>query len=181
MPISQISSRFFLLALVAGTLGACSSSPVAPVTPTAPVVPTTDPVQPPARGIYPSANIQSEGEGLVRVALELKRVDVDARVSGYQGALSYPAELKLERVEVPEGVVGSWNDGQNGRVEFAGAALDGMPGETMVVLHFRSQQLPKADDLSLRIEELTSTDGYRSLMSLVSSKADRSLAMETGF
>lgn len=181
MPILPIFSRFLLLGLVLGALGACSSSPVAPVSPTVPVAPTPDPVQPPARGIYPTVEVQSEGEGQVRVALQLKRVDVDTKVAGYQGALSFPAELSLERVEVPQGIVGSWNEGQSGRVEFAGAALDGMPGETMVVLHFRAQQLPKADALALRMEELTSADdGYRSLMSLVSSKADRSLAM-TGF
>jgi hypothetical protein len=178
MQIFRISGRFLLLGLIVVSLGACGSSPVAPITPTAPVVPTPDPVQPPARGIYPTVEVQSEGEGQVRVAVELKRVDVDTRVAGYQGALSFPAELSLERVEVPEGVTGSWNDGQKGRVEFAGVALDGMPGETMVVLHFRAQQLPKADALALHIEELTSAEnGYKSLMSLVSSEADRSLAM----
>jgi hypothetical protein len=181
MPILRIFSRFLLLGAIAGTLGACSSSPVAPVTPPAPVEPTPDPVQPPARGIYPTVDIQSEGEGQVRVALELKRVDVDTKVAGYQGALSFPAELSLERVEVPQGVVGSWNGGQSGRVEFAGAALDGMPGETMVVHHFHSQQLPKAGDLSLRMDELTSAGDLQNLMSLVSSKADRSLAMGAGF
>jgi hypothetical protein len=56
-----------------------------------------------------------------------------------------------------------------------------MPGETMVVLHFRSQQLPKADDLSLSMDELTSAGDLQNLMSLVSSKANRSLAMGTGF
>lgn len=146
--------------LLAGGASGCTNA-------VAPEKPEVDPLHGLGTGIHPVAVIGTSTDGTTRVAIHLKRVGVDIRVASYQAELSL-SRGSLVRAELPEGIAGSWNEISPGTLRVAGAALEGIGDEAVLIAYVRAGEV-RATDLRLRVEELTSTDGFSDASGLLSS------------
>jgi hypothetical protein len=123
------------------------------------------------RGIYPLVNVVSETEGAAQVELYLKRVQVDDRLAGYQGELTYDASiLTLEHTDLPPGLIGSTNETAPGHVRFAGAAPDGVGDVPVLALRFTQRGAIGQQSFGVKVEEVAGASGFADLTSQVSTR-----------
>lgn len=144
--------------LLVGATGGCTNM-------AAPEQPDPDPVEKLGPGIHPVAVITGASNEETRLEVHLKRVGVDIRLASYQAELSH-GRGSFVQADLPEGVSGSWNEAAPGQLRFAGAALDGVGNGAVLIAYVRADEL-KASDLRLKVEELTSTDGFADATALV--------------
>jgi hypothetical protein len=98
------------------------------------------------------------------MALYLKQVQVKATVASYQGELSFDASaLKLDGAELPQGIVGAWNETKPGQVRFAGAAMAGLSAGPVLTLHFTGKGAVRADAFTLRVEDVVGAANFENL------------------
>jgi hypothetical protein len=115
-------------------------------------------------GIHPVVVVTNQSEGKATVALYLKQVQVTATLASYQGELSYDATaFKLEGAELPQGIVGAWNETKPGQVRFAGAAMTGLSAGPVLTLHFTGKGAVRADAFTLRMEEVVGAANFENL------------------
>ncbi|HEX7243688.1 MAG TPA: hypothetical protein VF263_25600 [Longimicrobiaceae bacterium] len=124
--------------------------------------------QDPGPGIHPVIVLAGEGGGTAVVRLHLRRVQVDGAISSYQGEVSYDTRaLTLSRAELPQGVAGAWNEPAPGRVRFAGASPQGVGDVPVLTLHFRTRGPVEGSGFRVKMEEVVSAIGFRSLSARV--------------
>lgn len=112
-------------------------------------------------GIHPIVVLTSQSGGNATVAVHLKRVQVTTAVASYQGELSYDANLlKLAGAELPQGIVGAWNEVMPGQVRFAGAAMNGVGEGPILTLRFTSAGAIKAEAFKIRLEEVVGATDF---------------------
>ena len=117
-----------------------------------------------APGIHPLMVVTNQSGGTATLALYLKQVQVNATVASYQGELSYdPSVLKLEGAELPQSVVGAWNETKPGQVRFAGAAMTGVTAGPVLTLRFTSKGTVQAEIFKLRMEEVVGAKDFENL------------------
>lgn len=119
-------------------------------------------------GIHPIVVVASKSGSSAVVELHLRRVRVDASVASYQGEIQYDTKvLTLSGAEFPRGATGAWNEVSPGKVRFAGASLEGLADGAVLTLRFttRGRGSILAEDFKLRMEEVVSTSGFKSLTS----------------
>lgn len=102
--------------------------------------------------------------GTVTLQMYLMRVEVDSEISSYQVQLRYDTEL-MEFVNgtVPQGIMGTFNEPEPGRLRMVGLALDGMPEDGTFGLEFTLKGDQGATELVLEVEELTGDLGSTNL------------------
>lgn len=119
-------------------------------------------------GIHPVLVVTEQGGGEASVTLQLKRVQVQQQVASYQGELTYDAAaLTLRDAAVPAGISGMWHEPEQGRIRFAGAAVDGLGEGAVLTLRFATRERVEAADFSIGMEELVSTESFGSLTAQV--------------
>jgi hypothetical protein len=115
-------------------------------------------------GIHPIVVVANQSADKATVALYLKQVQVTATLASYQGELSYDASaLKLEGAELPQGIVGAWNEVKPGQVRFAGAAMTGVSAGPVLTLRFTSKGAVQANAFKLRMEEVVGAANFENL------------------
>lgn len=116
-------------------------------------------------GIHPVMVVASQSGNTATLELHLKRVKVDASIASFQGELSYDASaMKLTGAELPQGIMGSWNETAPGTVRFAGAALEGIGDRAVLVLRFTGKGV-RAESFRVMMEEIVSAAGFENLAS----------------
>lgn len=115
-------------------------------------------------GIHPIVVVANQSAGKATVALYLKQVQVNSAVASYQGELSYNADaLKLDGAELPQGVVGAWNEIKPGQVRFAGAAMSGVSAGPVLTLRFTTKTAVQPEAFKLRMEEVVGSANFENL------------------
>lgn len=122
-------------------------------------------------GIHPIVVVASRAGASARVELQLRRVQVDAKVSSYQGELQYDTRvMKLEGAELPTGIMGAWNETAPGKVRFAGATLEGMGDGAVLTLRFTTTGAIRAEGFKVRMEEIVASSDFQNLSTKVVSR-----------
>ena len=147
------------LALTAAALmfAACDQAPTVP----------EDPFANLPKGIHPVLVTSQQG-GEATVELHLRRVDVTEHVAGVQGELTFDASrLALEGAEFQAGSSGMWNPVADGRVRFAGVAVDGFSDTPVLTMHFQGSVRDAERAFGVKVEEITALEGFANQTSLV--------------
>ncbi len=119
-----------------------------------------------APGIHPIVVVGGRSGNVTQVELHLKRIQVDASISSYQGELEYDTgALTLAGAELPGGIVGAWNEPSTGKVRFAGAALEGIGENPVLLLRFTSKGEVQRGSFKLKVEEIVAAADFQSLSS----------------
>ncbi|HEU0297936.1 MAG TPA: hypothetical protein VFR37_00735 [Longimicrobium sp.] len=110
-------------------------------------------------GIYPLVTLTASGAGAARADLSLERVQVPARVAGYQGEITYDTGvLTLQAVQLPAGIVGSTHQSAPGRIHFSGAAAQGVDDGPVLTLVFQRRGRVDRGAFTVTLEEVTAED-----------------------
>jgi hypothetical protein len=135
-----------LLALGLGALAGCEDAGA----PTA-----ADPLAGLTRGIHPLVVLAKPAGDTVRVELRLHQVEMNARISSFQGELTFDTgRLTLVGAEVPPHLLVAWNEVEAGRVRLAGAGAEGLGEVPMLVLRFVPGGTEGAGAFKLGMEEI---------------------------
>lgn len=148
-------SRIVAALLGLGLLGGCENAGM----PTEPSV-----LEGLAPGIHPIVVVGSKTGTTTQVQLYLKKVQVDAPISSFQGEFDYDSQgLTLAEAEIPQGITGAWNKTADGKIRFAGAALEGVGEGPVLTLRFQSKTALQRSDFKVKMEELTAAEDFHSL------------------
>lgn len=127
-----------------------------------------------AAGIYPSIEVGTPAASTTPVQVHFRRVKTDARIGSFQGEVVYRTELgTVARAELPEGITGSWNEVEPGRLRFAGAAVGPVADGAVLTLYLQGGRAPRDADFTLKIEEITAPDQFSNLTSMIVETAAR--------
>lgn len=115
------------------------------------------PVEPAlGQGIHPVLVVTPLEAGESRVELVLRRVDVAEQVGSVQGELTYDAaRMRLRSAEIPQGIMGAWNEVSPGRIRFAGLKVDGLGDGAVLALRVEASAPLAAEAFSVTLSELT--------------------------
>lgn len=98
------------------------------------------------------------------VQLHLRRQGVETPIASYQGELRYDVErLTVQGGSFPAGVVGAWNEVEPGRVRFAAAAPEGLPGTLALTLRATPRGEIGESAFQVRMEELVGAAAFENL------------------
>jgi hypothetical protein len=126
-------------------------------------------------GIHPVISVPDAQEWQAgqpsRVALHLIAVEVDEGVNSAQGDLFYDhEELDLQEVKFPQGLMGAWNEVEEGHVRFAGISLDVIGDRPVLEMSISSARPLQARDFEVRLDEIVTAEGFENLTNLVSER-----------
>jgi hypothetical protein len=115
------------------------------------------PVEPEfGQGIHPVLVVTPLAANESRVELVLRRVDVTEQVASVQGELTYDVgRMRLQSVEIPQGIVGAWNEVAPGRIRFAGLKVDGLGDGAVLALRVQASAPLAAGAFGVTLSELT--------------------------
>lgn len=160
MSRSKGSRRALVLAMSLGLLAGCENA-MAPEE----QIDVTEGLAP---GIHPIVVLAGINAGTTDVQLHLRRVQVDATISSFQGELSYDTNaMTLKGAELPQAVMGAWNEIAPGKVRFAGAALEGVADAPVLTLHFEAKQAVQGNAFGVKMEEIVAATDFHSLTTQV--------------
>ncbi|HYW12537.1 MAG TPA: hypothetical protein VE871_11300 [Longimicrobium sp.] len=150
--------RRALAAALLGLLAACTDA--LPTTPEA--TPETPVLAPGVHAVV--VVVPVEAGSPAEVQLHLRRQGVATPLASYQGELRYDVErLSVTGGSFPAGVAGAWNEVEPGRIRFAAASLDGLPGTLALTL----QATPRGEigeaAFEVRMEELVGAAAFENL------------------
>jgi hypothetical protein len=98
------------------------------------------------------------------VQLHLRRQGVETPLASYQGELRYDVEsLTVTGGSFPAGVAGAWNEVEPGRIRFAAASLDGLPGTLALTLQATPRGEIGETAFQVQMEELVGAAAYENL------------------
>lgn len=102
-----------------------------------------------------AVSVTAQAGDTVRVQVHVPSQGVASTIESYQGQISFDASIgTIRRAELPSGVVGSWHEAEPGQVRFAGAAVEGVQGEPLLVLWMSSRRLIRPHDFTVEMEEV---------------------------
>lgn len=115
------------------------------------------PVEPElGQGIHPVLVVTPLAAGESRVELVLRRVDVAEQVASVQGEITYDvARMRLQSAEIPQGIMGAWNEVAPGRIRFAGLKVEGLGDGAVLALRVQARAPLAADAFTVTLSELT--------------------------
>lgn len=132
-------------------------------------LPTTREAEPETPALAPGVHAvvvvaPVEAGSPAEVQLHLRRQGVATPLASYQGELRYDvARLAVTGGSFPAGVAGAWNEVEPGRIRFAAASLDGLPGTLALTL----QATPRGEigeaSFEVRMEELVGAAAFEDL------------------
>jgi hypothetical protein len=155
------TTRWWFAVLLAAAVGSCDSG----------TEPADDPFAGLEPGIHPVLVVARQRGGSATVELRFREVDVEARVSGFQGELTFdPQALALETASMPSRITGAWNEVEHGRLRFVGVALDGVGDDAVLSMTFRTSAPVTAQTFGLRMEEVIATTAPENVTSKVISR-----------
>jgi len=150
-----VGGRVVAALLGLGLLGGCESA----AGPTEPGV-----LEGLTPGIHAIVVVGNRTGTTTQVQLYLKKVQLDATVSSYQGEFSYDSQgLTFADAEIPQGITGAWNKTADGKVRFAGAAPNGVGEGAVLTLRFESKAALQKTDFKVKMEEITAAEDFHSL------------------
>lgn len=110
-------------------------------------------------GIYPTLVVAEQGNGVIRVELMLRRVQMAEDIAAYQGEITYDrARMELSAARVPAEITGLWNETGPGRIRFAGVKLDGVGESSVLVLEVATSADLTADDFTVTLSEISAVE-----------------------
>jgi len=119
-------------------------------------------------GIHPVVVVAGKSGTVTQVELQLRRIQVEDKVSSYQGQLEYDTgKLTLEGAELPNGISGAWNEIAPGKIRFAGATLEGIADAVVLTMRFTAKGNVQASAFKVRMEEVVASTEFRNLTSQV--------------
>jgi hypothetical protein len=155
--VDRFRTRIGVALVAALALPACGQ-PLAP----SPAAPREQP------GIYAEAVVAELVGTSMAVEVRLRRVGVQTRVSSYQGRISFAADgLELVEAELPEGILGSWNEVAPGEIHFAGVALSGAAEGEILALRFATASGQTATGLEVALDEVTAAGTMEDVTAMV--------------
>lgn len=137
-------TTLLLLLVVAG--GACSEAEE-----------KGSPVEPElGQGIHPMLVVTPLPSGESRVELVLRRVNVTEQLAGVQGELTYDtARMRLQSAEIPQEIVGAWNEVAPGRIRFAVLKVEGLGDGAVLALRVQASAPLTSEVFSVKLTEVT--------------------------
>lgn len=98
------------------------------------------------------------------VQLHLRREGVQTSIASYQGEMRYDvSRMTVQGGSFPSGVVGAWNEVEPGRIRFAAAATEGLPGTLALTLRATPRGEIGESAFQVRMEELVGTVAFENL------------------
>jgi hypothetical protein len=115
------------------------------------------PVEPElGQGIHPVLVVTPLAVNESRVELVLRHVDVTEQVASVQGELTFDVDrVRLQSAEIPQGIVGAWNEVAPGRIRFAGLRVNGLGDGAVLALRVQTSVPLAAEAFSVTLSELT--------------------------
>jgi hypothetical protein len=161
MNVTQRVSRTLTLVLSLGLMSACDNALETQAQ-------EPDQLQGLGPGIHPVVVLANQTGSSARVEVRLKKVEVPGTIASYQGELGFDTQgLTLVGAELPQGVMGAWNETRPGVVRFAGAAMNGIGDGPVLVLRFTAKGTVKADAFTIRMEEVVASNDFTNLTAKV--------------
>jgi hypothetical protein len=118
-------------------------------------------------GLYPQMTVTTS-KGTAQAELGLRQVPGGISLGSYQGELVYnPQVLTLQSAELPAGVIGDANEVSPGHVRFAGSALDGVTGSSVLKLRFAVKGTVVRESFSATFEEVTDATEFADITAQV--------------